>query len=149
MPGSVREVQNAEDEGVRFLWNLQPLGLVCTADGRLSGVQVVNTRLGDADERGRRRAEPIAGSEAVLDADSVIMAFGFRPSPPDWLAQHDIAVTESQLILASSGSPFPFQTTNQKVFAGGDAVRGSDLVVTAIAEGRGAAESILHYLDNL
>ncbi len=148
MPGSAREVQNAEDEGVRFLWNLQPLGLVCTADGRLSGVQVVNTRLGDADERGRRRPEPIAGTEAVLDADSIIMAFGFTPSPPDWLAQNDIAVNDRQLIIAPVRSTFPFQTTNQKVFAGGDAVRGSDLVVTAIAEGRSAAESILHYLDN-
>ena len=147
MPGSAREVQNAEDEGVRFLWNLQPYGLVCTADGRLSGVQVVNTRLGDADERGRRRPEPIAGTEAVLDADSVIMAFGFTPSPPDWLSQNDIAVNDRQLIIAPAHTTFPFQTTNRKVFAGGDAVRGSDLAVTAIAEGRSAAESILHYLD--
>jgi glutamate synthase (NADPH/NADH) small chain len=147
MPGSAREVQNAEDEGVRFLWNLQPLGIVIGEDGLVTGVKVVNTRLGEADERGRRKPETIAGTEAVLDADSVIMAFGFRPSPPDWLKKNEISVDERQRIAVSGGGRLPFQTSSEKVFAGGDAVRGSDLVVTAIAEGRGAAESILDYLD--
>jgi glutamate synthase (NADPH/NADH) small chain len=146
MPGSAREVQNAEDEGVRFLWNLQPLSIVVGDDGHVSGVRVVNTRLGEPDERGRRRPEPVEGTEAVLDADSAIMAFGFRPSPPDWLRQNNISLDDRQLITASADGEFPFQTTNEKVFAGGDAVRGSDLVVTAIAEGRIAAESILDYL---
>jgi glutamate synthase (NADPH/NADH) small chain len=146
MPGSAREVQNAEDEGVRFLWNLQPLGIVVGEDGHVRGVRVVNTRLGAADQRGRRRPEPVEGTEAVLDADSVIMAFGFKPSPPDWLSQNNISLNDRQLIAASAGSEFPFQTTNGKVFAGGDAVRGSDLVVSAIAEGRIAAEAILDYL---
>ncbi len=147
MPGSAREVQNAEDEGVRFLWNLQPLGLVIGEDGHVTGVRVVNTRLGEADERGRRRPEPVEGTETVLDADSVIMAFGFRPSPPQWLQENEISVNDRQLIDASADGRFPFQTSSEKVFAGGDAVRGSDLVVTAIAEGRSAAESILDYLD--
>ncbi len=146
MPGSAREVQNAEDEGVRFLWNLQPLGIVAGEDGQVCGIKVVNTRLGEADERGRRRPEPVKGTEAILDADSVIMAFGFRPSPPDWLSQNNISLNDRQLIVASDSSEFPFQTSNEKVFAGGDVVRGSDLVVTAIAEGRTAAESILDFL---
>jgi glutamate synthase (NADPH/NADH) small chain len=147
MPGSAREVQNAEDEGVRFLWNLQPLGIVVGEDGHVIGVEVVNTQLGEPDEQGRRRPEPIEGTRAVLDADSVIMAFGFRPSPPDWLQQNNISLDDRNLITAPETGEFPFQTTNLKVFAGGDAVRGSDLVVTAIAEGRGAAESILEYLE--
>lgn len=147
MPGSAREVQNAEDEGVRFLWNLQPLGIVIDEDGHVTGVRVVNTRLGEADERGRRWPEAIAGTEAVLDADSVIMAFGFKPSPPEWLKENGISVNDRQLIDAPADGRFPFQTSSEKVFAGGDAVRGSDLVVTAIAEGRSAAESILDYLD--
>ena len=146
MPGSAREVQNAEDEGVRFLWNLQPLGLLVGENGKVSGVKVVGTRLGEPDERGRRRPEAIAGTETELTADSVIMAFGFRPSPPEWLAENRIALNERQLIEAPADGEFPFQTSNPKVFAGGDAVRGSDLVVTAIAEGRLAAEAILHYL---
>lgn len=147
MPGSAREVQNAEDEGVRFLWNLQPLGLVAAEDGAVTGVRVANTRLGEADVQGRRRPELIEGTEAILDADSVIMAFGFRPSPPDWLSQNNISLNGQQLIEATRNSQYAFQTTNEKVFAGGDAVRGSDLVVTAIDEGRLAAESILDYLD--
>jgi glutamate synthase (NADPH/NADH) small chain len=74
------------------------------------------------------------------------MAFGFKPSPPDWLSQNNISLNDRQLIAVSAGSEFPFQTTNGKVFAGGDVVRGSDLVVSAIAEGRIAAEAIIDYL---
>jgi glutamate synthase (NADPH/NADH) small chain len=146
MPGSAREVANAEEEGVRFLWNLQPLEIVVGGEGNVAGVKVVSTRLGEPDGRGRRRPEPVAGTEAMLDADAVIMAFGFRPSPPDWLEEHNISLSEDQLIVAPDNGELPFQTSNGKVFAGGDVVRGSDLVVTAIAEGRRAAESILDYL---
>ena len=146
MPGSVREVENAEDEGARFLWNLQPLGIIVGSDGHVTGVKIVSTRLGEPDENGRRRPEPVQGTEAELEADAIITAFGFRPSPPDWLVENDVSLNEWQLIEAPSDGEFPFQTSNEKVFAGGDAVRGADLVVTAIAEGRHAAESILRYL---
>ena len=77
----------------------------------------------------------------------MIMAFGFRPSPQEWLVENNISLSDRELIEAPEKSDFPFQTSNPKVFAGGDAVRGSDLVVTAIAEGRTAAESILDYLE--
>lgn len=147
MPGSAREVQNAEDEGVRFLWNLQPVGIVTGVDGQVAGVKVVKTELGLPDDKGRRRPEPVAGSETVLDAESVIMAFGFRPSPPEWLEENGVTLNEWQLIEAPAKSEYPYQTSNEKIFAGGDAVRGSDLVVTAIAEGRCAGESILKYLQ--
>lgn len=146
MPGSAREVKNAEDEGVRFLWNLQPQAIVVGDDGRVTGVKIVTTRLGEPDSRGRRHPEPVAGTEAVQDADCVIMAFGFQPSPPDWLAENNIAVNDRKLIEARPTGEYSCQTTNPKVFAGGDAVRGSDLVVTAIAEGRLAAEAIIEWL---
>jgi len=146
MPGSAREVTNASDEGVRFLWNVQPLALRIGEHGSVTGVEVISTQLGEPDHRGRQRPEPVAGTNVVLDADAVIMAFGFRPSPPPWLEENNIAVTKRKLIDASGTGALPCQTTNKKVFAGGDAVRGSDLVVTAIAEGRTAAESILSYL---
>ena len=146
MPGSVREVKNAEDEGVRFFWNLQPLEIVVGTDGWVAGVKVITTRLGEADDRGRRIPVPVVGSETVLDADSVIMAFGFLPSPPDWLVENGVSLGDRRRILAPFGGGYPYQTANARIFAGGDAVRGSDLVVTAIAEGRGAAESILRYL---
>lgn len=146
MPGSRREVQNAKDEGVNFLWNVQPLSLQ-TENNRITGVEVVRTKLGEADARGRRSPELIGGSEYILDADAVIMAFGYRPSPPVWLKEHGIEVDARSLIkVAGEHDRVPFQTTNPKVFAGGDAVRGSDLVVTAIAEGRAAAASILELL---
>jgi len=146
MPGSVREVTNAEDEGVRFLWNLQPLSIITGEDGKVTGVSVATTQLGDADENGRRRPEVVEGTEETLAADAVVMAFGFKPSPPPWLEENGIALNEWQLIVAPDEGSYPYQTANPKVFAGGDAVRGSDLVVTAIAEGRTAAESILDFL---
>ncbi|BHH84702.1 FAD-dependent oxidoreductase [Desulforhopalus sp. 52FAK] len=147
MPGSVREVGNAEDEGVRFLFNLQPKGIEVDKAGKVCGVKVISTELGEADEKGRRRPVEVEGSETTLEADCVIMAFGFRPSPPDWLSDNGVELSQWKLIEAPAESTFPYQTTNEKVFAGGDAVRGSDLVVTAIYEGRTAAESIMEYLD--
>ena len=147
MPGSAGEVKNAEDEGVRFLWNLQPLALIAGEKGKVTGVKVVTTQLGESDERGRQRPEPVAGTEKVLPADSVLMAFGFRPDPPAWLVEQNIAVNERKCILTGEENALDYQTSNAKVFAGGDAVRGSDLVVTAVAEGRIGADNILAYLE--
>jgi glutamate synthase (NADPH/NADH) small chain len=147
MPGSAREVFNAEDEGVSFEWNVQPLGIETDGAGRVSGVKVVTTALGDADDRGRRKPQPVPGTEKVLGADAVILAFGFRPSPPAWLEENGVELSRNGLIRAPEQQEFPFQSSNERVFAGGDAVRGSDLVVTAIAEGRAGAESILEYLQ--
>jgi glutamate synthase (NADPH/NADH) small chain len=95
---------------------------------------------------GRRRPEPIEGSEEILEADAVIIAFGFRPNPPDWLSEHDIEALPSGKLRVAALGPYPFQTTNPKVFAGGDMVRGSDLVVTAVHEGREAAKGIARFL---
>lgn len=155
MPGSRREVVNAKEEGVRFLFNRQPVAIV--GDGKVEGVKVVETRLGEPDESGRRKPEVIPGSEEILPADVVLMAFGFRPSPADWFAEKDIRLNDWQGVIVGAeenqdkvleqGESLPFQTTNSKYFAGGDMVRGSDLVVTAIWEGRQAANSILDYLD--
>jgi glutamate synthase (NADPH/NADH) small chain len=144
MPGSRREVHNAKEEGVRFLWNRQPVEIVGT--GQVEGVKVVTTRLGEPDERGRRRPEPVPGSEEIIPADRVIIAFGFRPSPADWFADFGIATDERGRVTTAEGQAFRFQTSHAKVFAGGDMVRGSDLVVTAVYEGRQAAEGILDYL---
>jgi glutamate synthase (NADPH/NADH) small chain len=150
MPGSRREVENAKEEGVEFLFNRQPVEIVGEA-GRVVGVKLVTTRMGEPDQNGRRRAEVVPGSEEVIEVDAVQVAFGFRPSPAPWLADFDIALHEDGRVQADQKPKvqgrFPFQTTNAKVFAGGDMVRGSDLVVTAIAEGRDAAEGILDYLD--
>ncbi len=145
MPGSIREVTNAQEEGIQFLFNRQPLEIV--GEDRVNGIKLVTTQLGEADEQGRQRPEVVPGSEEILPADVVVIAFGFRPSPDDWLSQNDIDIDDSGRVIAPEKSEFPFQTSNAKVFAGGDMVRGSDLVVTAIYEGRTAAEGILDYLE--
>jgi glutamate synthase (NADPH/NADH) small chain len=127
------------------LWNRQPIEIVGT--DRVEGVKVVTTQLGEPDERGRRRPEPVPGSEEIIIADRVIIAFGFRPSPADWLTEAGIETDEWGRVIAPADQIFKHQTTNSKVFAGGDMVRGSDLVVTAVFEGRQAAEGILDYLE--
>ncbi len=145
MPGSRREVQNAKEEGVKFLYNRQPIEVV-EYFGDAIGIKVVETELGEPDADGRRRPQPIAGSETVIEADAIIMAFGFQPSPADWFGDIDVKLNDWQGVVAPEHQTFKFQTSNPKVFAGGDMVRGSDLVVTAIWEGRQAAEGILDYL---
>jgi glutamate synthase (NADPH) small chain len=112
------------------------------ADGNVIGVQVVETQLGEPDERGRQQALPIAGSESLLEADVVIIAFGFSPTVPGWLATQGVQGSPNGRIVVGGEGRLPFQTTHAKLFAGGDAVRGADLVVTAVAEGRDAADSI-------
>ncbi len=87
------------------------------------------------------------GSEEVIPADAVIIAYGFRPSPADWFSDYNIELDERGRVKAPAESEFKYQTANEKIFAGGDMVRGSDLVVTAIWEGRQAAEGILDYLN--
>lgn len=147
MPGSRREVKNAREEGVEFLFNLQPVSIEINAAGNVSGVKVVRTELGSADAQGRRSPQAIVGSEHTLNADAVIMAFGFKPHSMPWLAKHEVALDKQGRITAPSHAEIQYQTSNPKIFAGGDAVRGSDLVVTAIAEGRKAAEGIMTYLE--
>lgn len=147
MPGSRREVKNAKEEGVKFMFNLQPIGLELNNAGHVVGVKVVKTALGEPDDAGRRRPEPVEGSEHVLEADAVIMAFGFQPHTMEWLAPFGVDLDQWGRIKAPGQQEFQYQTTNSKIFAGGDAVRGSDLVVTAIDEGRKAAEGILDYLE--
>ena len=144
MPGSRRDFRNSKEEGVEFLFNRQPIEIV--GSDRVEGVKLIETRLGPPDARGRRIPEPIPGSEQLLPADTVVIAFGFLPSPPDWLADHDIRLHPGGRVRVTASRDRPFQTTNPRVFAGGDMVRGSDLVVTAVFEGREAARGILKFL---
>ncbi len=159
MPGSAREVANAREEGVRFLFQRAPLALIDDGDGNVRAVRVAETQLGEPDARGRRRPEQVPGSETDLDADIVIIAFGFQPDPPAWLAAHGIALHDDGRVKVFPAPPphhplridpanpvYPYQTANPHIFAGGDGVRGADLVVTAVQEGRDAAGSIVRFL---
>ena len=144
MTGSRRDYKNSREEGVEFLFNRQPIEIVGAA--RVEGVKLVSTRLGAPDARGRRVPQAVAGSEQIVPADAVIIAFGFLPSPPRWLGEHQVRLHDNGRVRVSAAPTLPFQTTNPRVFAGGDMVRGSDLVVTAVFEGREAARGILNYL---
>ncbi|MGD2172533.1 MAG: FAD-dependent oxidoreductase [Gammaproteobacteria bacterium] len=145
MPGSMREVENAREEGIKFLFNRQPVEIV--GGDAVEGIKLVSTELGEPDGQGRRSPQIVEGSEEILAADAVVIAFGFRPDPAPWFSAHEIGIDDGGRVIAPEQSEFPFQTGNPKIFAGGDMVRGSDLVVTAIYEGRQAAEGILDYLE--
>ncbi|MBT3836952.1 MAG: glutamate synthase subunit beta, partial [Thiotrichales bacterium] len=117
MPGSKKEVNNAKEEGVEFRFNTQPLEIV--GDGKVEGIKVISTKLGEADENGRRRPEPITGSEEIIPADVVIIAFGFQPNPPEWINSNNINTDERDRVVALEEQKFMKQTSNPKVFAGG------------------------------
>jgi glutamate synthase (NADPH/NADH) small chain len=144
MPGSRRDFRNSKEEGVEFLFNAQPIEIV--GSDRVEGVKLVETRLGPPGPKGRRIPEPVPGSEWLVPADAVIVAFGFNPSPPAWLGESGILLHADGRVRVSANHSRPFQTTHPKIFAGGDMVRGSDLVVTAVFEGREAARGILNSL---
>jgi glutamate synthase (NADPH/NADH) small chain len=145
MPGSRRDYKNSKEEGVTFLFNRQPIEIV--GSDRVEGVKLVQTRLGPPGPRGRRIPEVVPGTEETIPADAVIIAFGFLPSPPEWFQSQRIELHGNGRVRVSSAPKSKFQTTNPKIFAGGDMVRGSDLVVTAVFEGREAAQGILHQLN--
>ena len=145
MPGSRREVKNAKEEGVIFDFNIQPIDIL--GNEKVEGVKTVTTELGDIDQNGRRVPIPIPGSEKIYDADVVIVAFGFRASPASWFNDFNIETKKNGLVIAEEEQKYKFQTSNNKIFSGGDMVRGSDLVVTAIWEGREAGKSIIKYVS--
>ena len=145
MPGSRREVVNAKEEGVQFEFNIQPIEII--GKDNVEGVKTIQTKLGEPDQNGRQVPVPIQGSEKIFPADEVVIAFGFRANPADWFKDFTIQTDEAGLVVAPEEQNLKFQSSNPKIFAGGDMVRGSDLVVTAIWEGREAAKSIIQFVS--
>lgn len=146
MPGSRKEVVNAREEGVEFMFNLQPQYLQLDENGRFSGIGLIRTVPGEPGSDGRRRPQPLAGSEFVLEADALILAFGFQAHEMPWLAGHGVRFDRWGLVKTGEQGAST-QTHNPKVFAAGDAVHGADLVVTAMAQGRRSAEEIIAMFD--
>ncbi|MCG7495104.1 NAD(P)-dependent oxidoreductase [Thalassobius sp. Cn5-15] len=145
MPGSQREVQNAEEEGVEFVWLAAPQGFTET-DGNVSGVMVQKMRLGAPDASGRQAPEVIEGADYVEDADLVIKALGFEPEDlPKLWGTDGLEVTRWGTIKAEFKTG---KTALDGVYAVGDIVRGASLVVWAIKDGRDSAEAILDYLND-
>ena len=145
MPGSRREVVNAKEEGVQFEFNIQPIEII--GNDIVQGIKTIQTKLGEPDQNGRRVPVPIQNSEKIYPADEVVIAFGFRANPADWFKDFKIQTNKLGLVVAPEKQELKFQTSNPKIFAGGDMVRGSDLVVTAIWEGREAAKSIIQFVS--
>lgn len=138
MPGSQREVENAEEEGVQFEWLTAPKGY--TGDGNVSGVKAVRMRLGAPDVTGRQTPEEVAGSDETLKADLAIKALGFEPEDlPKLWGTDGLEVTRWGTIKADFRTK---QTSLSGVYAVGDIVRGASLVVWAIRDGREAADAI-------
>ena len=90
----------------------------------------------------------VPGSEKIIKCDTVILAFGFRPNPQTWFEKNKIKTDEIGRVKINSDSKYSHQTDNPKIFSGGDMVRGSDLVVTAVFEGRNAAKGIIDYIND-
>jgi glutamate synthase (NADPH) small chain len=143
MPGSAREVGNAIEEGVEFIWLTSPKSFI--GDKKVSAVEVNNMKLGEPDSSGRRRPEIEVGSEYEIPADLVIKSLGFDPENiPKLFNAEELAISQWGTIKIDLKS---MQTNLDGVFAAGDIVRGASLVVWAIRDGRDAAEQIEKYLQ--
>ncbi len=142
MPGSAREVKNAEEEGVEFVWLAAPEAFI--GDESVAGVRACRMRLGLPDASGRQSVDRVDGSEFTLEADLVIKALGFDPEElPTMWGDPALAVSRWGTLKVDHRS---FMTSLPGVFAAGDIVRGASLVVWAIRDGRDAARSIDRYL---
>lgn len=143
MPGSRREYANAIDEGARFLFLTNPVGLIGNSDGQVTEARCVKMELGEPDAKGRRKPRPISGSEFAVPVDVVLIAYGFDPVPI-------FAAGNSDKIKVNSWGGVVVDTNQMTsvpgIFAGGDQVRGPDLVVRAVRDARKAAIGIHSYL---
>ena len=143
MPGSQREVANAEEEGVEFAWLTAPRAF--TGDATVAGVRVARMRLGAPDATGRQSPEEIPDADYTEPAELVIKALGFEPEElPRLWGVEGLEVTRWGTVKADFLTK---RTSLEGVYAAGDIVRGASLVVWAIRDGREAAESILTWLD--
>jgi len=143
MPGSAREVSNAIEEGVEFIWLTSPKSFI--GDKKVNAVEVNRMKLGEPDSSGRRRPEIEVDSEYKIPADLVIKSLGFDPENiPKLFNAEELAISTWGTIKIDLKS---MQTNLDGVFAAGDIVRGASLVVWAIRDGRDAAEQIEKYLQ--
>ena len=145
MPGSQREVTNAEEEGVEFIWLSAPEAFLGNAGEGVTGVRAQKMRLGPPDSSGRQSPEPIADSSFTIEADMVIKALGFDPEDlPEMFGEPDLTVSRWGTIKADFHTGM---TAMPGVFAAGDIVRGASLVVWAIRDGRDAAAAMHEYIQ--
>ncbi|MEA3352391.1 MAG: glutamate synthase subunit beta [Campylobacterota bacterium] len=133
MPGSKKEVINSKEEGVEFVFNVSPKSI------ETNGVNLTKTQLSEPDASGRQSVKEIEGSEYLEDADVVILALGFDQEVPPFLSDIDLELDKWNGIKVDK----TYKTSKEKIYAGGDGVRGADLAVTAAADGKAAAKAIV------
>ena len=145
MPGGPKDRGLAKQEGAEFMFLTQPVRFISDEKGRLKAVECVRTELGEADESGRRRPVNIKDSNFLIETDSAILALGYWPHPVIGETTPDLDTHKWGLVMTN---PETGETSRKGIFAGGDAVNGPDLVVTAMADGRRAAKAIHEYLSH-
>ena len=138
MPGSKKEVVNAKEEGVEFVFNVSPKSIK-TSNGLATGVELLETMMSEPDTSGRQKVVIKDGSEFVEEADVVILALGFSPEVPAFLKELHVETNSWGGVVIDSS----YKTSNKKVYAGGDCRRGAHLAVTAAVDGREAAKAIV------
>ncbi len=142
MPGSVKEYHNAIEEGVEFYFHRAPKQIIVDDDGRLTGVEVLETCLAEPDADGRRAVKEVPCSEHCVLADVLILALGFDVEDYTFLPLAGVDIRHRRLVIDQANG----RTSHPKVFAGGDCHRGAHLAVTAAADGRRAALAIMEQL---
>ena len=141
MPGSKKEVVNAKEEGVEFVFNVSPKSIKVEKDLAVA-VELLQTKMSEADASGRQKVVVVEGSEYLEEADVVILALGFSPEVPAFLKELNVETNSWGGIVIDSN----YKTSNKKVYAGGDCRRGAHLAVTAAVDGREAAKAIIKEL---
>ena len=141
MPGSKKEVVNAKEEGVEFVFNVSPKSIKVEKDLAVA-VELLQTKMSEADASGRQKVVVVEGSEYLEEADVVILALGFSPEVPAFLKELNVETNSWGGIVIDSN----YKTSNKKVYAGGDCQRGAHLAVTAAVDGREAAKAIIKEL---
>ena len=139
MPGSRKEYINAKEEGVDFEFFVSPKSILKNEKDEVIGVEMLKTKLGEADSSGRQRVEEIPGSEFRVDADIVIFALGFDAIEYPFFSSNGIETDKWGSVIVNEH----YETTTPGVYAGGDCYRGADLVVNAAYDGREAAKAIV------
>ncbi|NDV20568.1 NAD(P)-binding protein [Pseudodesulfovibrio sp. JC047] len=145
MPANIEEIIGAEEEGVTYLFLAAPTRILTNESGHVTHVEYITMQLGDPDASGRRRPEPIPGTEAKIEADTVYTAIGQKPELSCLYEDGHCALEETQWRTLGA-DPDTLQTALPHVFTGGDMHTGPALVITALGEGRKAARSIHQYL---
>ncbi len=143
MPARKEEFEHAIEEGIKFVFLVQPLEVIGDENGYVEGIRVIHNKLGEPDESGRRRPVPVEGTEEIIPVDCVIVAIGQNPSPLIPATYRKLATGRKGNIIVNDET---CETNVPGIFAGGDIATGAATVISAMGMGRKAAKSIMKYL---